>query len=793
MNPSLSSPSEVAPHSPETNAVPATGLTVLYQPVGGETIVDILFVHGLQGHPRATWSCKASRTSSERGSSTHLRVPSSDSFAFRSSPSPRHSVSTTALLEEPDQVFWPKDLLPKDCPEARIMTWGYDTIVTQGFSRPTTKSNIFAHAKDLLYALDRERAESRPIIFVCHSLGGIIVKEVLRRSQMSSEELIRDIVESTLAVLFLGTPHRGSAEFAALGDMMRRIGSVVLRLDSNATILRALGSDSPELELCRESFIAQWSRYNFHVKTFQEALGVTALNVVPDTSSSLDDPREHAETIPANHMDMARFTGADDPGYRKVSGELRRLRLCNTMAVRSNPISFPSRFQLTSEAAASLTAEQKGLTESDCLRSLTYVELGMREARIRAALSNTCEWLFENAQFQEWSLGRNSEVSHGMLWLKGKPGAGKSTLVKAALHRIGQRRVRDFILTGFFFNARGAELERTPLGLFRSFLHQILEQDELLLEWFCGIYKAKCDSHRTKWEWTEEELETLLKEALATKGMKPVWMFIDALDECDEAKARDLVFYFRELTDTAYEAGRNLRVCLSSRHYPTITVERCPEIVVEDANHDDISRYVHSKLQSQQFAHGPLISALQNAIVSKASGIFLWVVLVVGIVLRLLDEGKTTREIEAILQMVPQDLDLLFSSLLKGVNDNERAKSLALVRWVLLARCQLSINDAYLAIMFSSETPYTSFGSWPQLREIQVHPQQIMRLIRNLSKGLIEVSSKGVQFIHESVREFFIHGRGLTILENRSETSSIRSGHLTIIRSCLNHIYLEEL
>lgn len=275
MNPSLSSPSEVAPHSPETNAVPATGLTVLYQPVGGETIVDILFVHGLQGHPRATWSCKASRTSSERGSSTHLRVPSSDSFAFRSSPSPRHvhkkslmksifkrrswdppsakeSVSTTALLEEPDQVFWPKDLLPKDCPEARIMTWGYDTIVTQGFSRPTTKSNIFAHAKDLLYALDRERAESRPIIFVCHSLGGIIVKEVLRRSQMSSEELIRDIVESTLAVLFLGTPHRGSAEFAALGDMMRRIGSVVLRLDSNATILRALGSDSPELELCRD-------------------------------------------------------------------------------------------------------------------------------------------------------------------------------------------------------------------------------------------------------------------------------------------------------------------------------------------------------------------------------------------------------------------------------------------------------------------------------------------------------------------------------------------------------------
>lgn len=47
--------------------------------------------------------------------------------------------------------------------------------------------------------------------------------------------------------------------------------------------------------------------------------------VVPDSSFSLDDPREHAETIPANHMNMARFTNAGDPGYRKVGGELKGL------------------------------------------------------------------------------------------------------------------------------------------------------------------------------------------------------------------------------------------------------------------------------------------------------------------------------------------------------------------------------------------------------------------------------------------------------------------------------------
>ena len=44
--------------------------------------------------------------------------------------------------------------------------------------------------------------------------------------------------------------------------------------------------------------------------------------MVPDTSSSLDDPRERAQHINADHLAMTKFSGRDDPGYRKVGGEL---------------------------------------------------------------------------------------------------------------------------------------------------------------------------------------------------------------------------------------------------------------------------------------------------------------------------------------------------------------------------------------------------------------------------------------------------------------------------------------
>jgi hypothetical protein len=47
--------------------------------------------------------------------------------------------------------------------------------------------------------------------------------------------------------------------------------------------------------------------------------------VVSDVSSSLDDPRERAETLQADHRNMTKFWGRDDPNYLKVGGELRRI------------------------------------------------------------------------------------------------------------------------------------------------------------------------------------------------------------------------------------------------------------------------------------------------------------------------------------------------------------------------------------------------------------------------------------------------------------------------------------
>jgi hypothetical protein len=77
--------------------------------------------------------------------------------------------------------------------------------------------------------------------------------------------------ERAAAVVFLETPYRARADFAALSDLLLTIGSVMLRHDSNASILRGLGSDSSELELYRASFIAM-EQVQFQGQTFPRSV-----------------------------------------------------------------------------------------------------------------------------------------------------------------------------------------------------------------------------------------------------------------------------------------------------------------------------------------------------------------------------------------------------------------------------------------------------------------------------------------------------------------------------------------
>ncbi|KAJ9660138.1 hypothetical protein H2201_007045 [Coniosporium apollinis] len=271
------------------------GLKVLHDPQ--DAAIDIVFIHGLTGNRESTWT----RNSGKR-----------------------------------NQCFWPKDLLPADVENAHVATWGYDAdVICKTPFRVVSTNTLQQHAESLCTDLANLRADStrstdktRPIIFVVHSLGGLVCKAALLHSaeaRTKENAHIREIAESTYGVLFMGTPHQGSSQ-ATWGSMLASI--ICYGKQVNVDIVRGLEKEAPHLtELQRRFYNLLASRVEkrrpLNVTCCFEELPVPVLGmIVPSLSAAMDG--YPVISIHANHMDMTKFGSDDSLGYIRVLGELRR-------------------------------------------------------------------------------------------------------------------------------------------------------------------------------------------------------------------------------------------------------------------------------------------------------------------------------------------------------------------------------------------------------------------------------------------------------------------------------------
>jgi hypothetical protein len=151
------------------------GLKVLREaPAGAAQIIDIVAIHGIGAHPDESW-CK--------------------------------NVGTAANAQ---WVNWldKEDMLPAVAPHARIMRYGYQS---QWFGEGALRQNASTVAQRLLLALKRKREEFkwRPLVFIAHCFGGLVVLKALVDARHDEDEW-PGVFTSTTGLIFLGTPFRGT-------------------------------------------------------------------------------------------------------------------------------------------------------------------------------------------------------------------------------------------------------------------------------------------------------------------------------------------------------------------------------------------------------------------------------------------------------------------------------------------------------------------------------------------------------------------------------------------------------
>lgn len=429
-------------------------------------------------------------------------------------------------------------------------------------------------------------------------------------------------------------------------------------------------------------------------------------------------------------------------------------------------------------------AEKHSLNEQqkcELLNSLHFDQIDARHLTIKKAHAKTCRWLLRQAEYRDW-LDRSKVIEHnGFLWIKGKPGAGKSTLMKFALDNA--RRVlkgKNNIIIAFFFNARGDKLERSTLGMYRSLLLQLLERLPELQDVFESLELAMSTQAGRPHIWVIESLKELFEQAVQRLGQHRLICFIDALDECAEDEIRDMISFLQTTSADTTSAGIEFYVCLSSRHYPHITIRKGITLVLEgqEGHRQDITNYLDTELN---IGDTDLAKQISIDVQNKALGVFMWVVLVVGILNKEYDSGNVC-ELKERLRAIPGDLHQLFRDILTRDN-RENGRLLLCIQWILFAKEPLRREQLYFAI-HSGIKPLSAWGP-------DITPAVMDRYILDCSKGLAEVTkgkTQTVQFIHESVNDFLLRENGL--MEICSDLGSHLQGqsHERLKQCCLTQM-----
>lgn len=225
-------------------------------------------------------------------------------------------------------VLWLQALLPKEIPNARVLTYGYDSRTRS--SEHLTHQTLYGHSMSLISALSlyrrRTKTERRPIIFLAHSLGGIVVKSALIHSNMagvSHNEHLKAIKLSTYGVIFFGTPHQGT-ESASWGKVLVNVASIFQH--TSTAILEHLEKDSEWLETQLEQYKSISSEIFtiFCFESFPTPLPARNSMMVVSKASAVVPGMRDAESVEImkDHTNLVKFQNSSDGDFQTIVGHL---------------------------------------------------------------------------------------------------------------------------------------------------------------------------------------------------------------------------------------------------------------------------------------------------------------------------------------------------------------------------------------------------------------------------------------------------------------------------------------
>ncbi|HTQ10336.1 MAG TPA: AAA family ATPase, partial [Fimbriimonadaceae bacterium] len=238
-----------------------------------------------------------------------------------------HAFKTWGGKDEHSE-FWPKwlgeDLAKADIPVG-VWILEYDAAALGWLGHAMPLPDRATSVLDELYG---KRIGDRPTIFVAHSLGGLVVKQMLQRSATMGLTTERAIAERTRGVMFLATPHTG----ADMATFVSSLGRVLRQTDA----LKELAANSAPLRELSTWYLNQSPRLGIETRSYFETRETMGIRVVDETSADPHVAGASAVPIDANHSEIAAIPSRSAPHYESIVRFVEEA-LCIQTATQADP------------------------------------------------------------------------------------------------------------------------------------------------------------------------------------------------------------------------------------------------------------------------------------------------------------------------------------------------------------------------------------------------------------------------------------------------------------------------
>lgn len=449
-------------------------------------------------------------------------------------------------------------------------------------------------------------------------------------------------------------------------------------------------------------------------------------------------------------------------------------------------------------------AEQKIrrlLTQGRVLDRLWFRWIDDRKANIEDRHFRTLDWALDppNRQLQWDNLAEWLKNGSGLYWLAGKPGSGKSTLMKyLSDHQRAMSLLKEWagqselITSQFFFYALGRLEQKSQEGLLRSLLYQTLDKDRDLIDQVLpAMWKeatiAKDTNHQLAMPSISEMQSALLHMAGTISADKKFWFLIDGLDEF-EGKHSTIAAFISKL-----EQLPNVKVIVSSRPLPVFVsrFEHAPKMYLQYLTNQDIVTYIHDIIiqhpHMAQIAHlnRGIETEIATVLIEKASGVFLWVVLACRSLLEGLEDYETVQQLMSRITELPSELDGLFRGIISGVDNRKRDQCARMLRLVFESQCSAAVRFMpAIGLAIVDEQGLRADYMGPSVTELSneqllLRCQMLEGKLRSRCYGLVEIQRKSVFGRRHGVGE--IH----SVLTAPSKDAHLINGRVTFMHRSL--------